>query len=200
MNKQEFLTRLETNISGLPEKDVQDRLSFYSEMIDDRMEEGLSEEDAVRDIGSAEDIAAQIIDEIPVTKIVRDKIKHKQKMQAWEIILLILGAPIWLSLLISVFAVVLSVYVSVWAVVISLWAVFVSLLACAFSGIGAGLIFLFGNQALSGALLISASLICAGLSVFTFLGCKAATKGVALIPKYIASKIRNNCIRKESLA
>ncbi len=200
MNKQEFLIGLEAKLSGLPKKDVQDRIGFYSEMIDDRMEEGSSEENAILSIGSSDEIAAQIIEEIPVMKIVKEQIKPKRKMQAWEIILLILGAPIWLSLLISVFAVILSVYVSLWAVVISLWAVFVSLLACAFSGIGAGLMFSFGNQALSGALLISAGLICAGLSVFTFLGCKAATKSVALIPKYIASKIKNNCIKKESLA
>ena len=44
MNKQEFLAKLQTNLSGLPEKEVQDSLGFYSEMIDDRMEEGLSEE------------------------------------------------------------------------------------------------------------------------------------------------------------
>ena len=35
MNKQEFLAKLQTNLSGLPEKEVQDSLGFYSEMIDD---------------------------------------------------------------------------------------------------------------------------------------------------------------------
>ena len=119
MNKQEFLAKLQTNLSGLPEKEVQDSLGFYSEMIDDRMEEGLSEEDAVRDIGSAEEIARQIIAETPLITIVKDKIKPKRKIQAWEIVLLILGAPIWLSLLIAAFAVILSLYISFWALIIS---------------------------------------------------------------------------------
>ena len=199
MNKKEFLSRMEANFSELPKQDAQDRLSFYSEMIDDRMDEGLSEEDAVKSLCSTDEFASQIIEEAPVIKIVKERGNLKRKMQTWEIILLILGAPIWLSLLISVFAVILSVYASAWAVVISLWAVFVSLFACAFSGIVVGLIFLFVNHALSGILLISASLVCSGLSIFTFFGCKAATKGILLITKYIASKIKNNFIKKEGI-
>ena len=47
MNKQEFLAQLRKQLSGLPLKDAEDRITFYSEMIDDRMEEGLSEPEAV---------------------------------------------------------------------------------------------------------------------------------------------------------
>jgi uncharacterized membrane protein len=47
MGKQEFLTRLGKALSGLPREDIEERLNFYSEMIEDRMEEGLSEEEAV---------------------------------------------------------------------------------------------------------------------------------------------------------
>ena len=61
MNKQEFLTELKKALSPLSKADLEERLSFYSEMIDDRMEEGLSEEEAVAAIGSPDEIAAQII-------------------------------------------------------------------------------------------------------------------------------------------
>ena len=47
MTKQEFLNQLRMGISGLPQEDISERLTFYREMIDDRMEEGLSEEEAV---------------------------------------------------------------------------------------------------------------------------------------------------------
>ncbi len=43
MNKQAFLTQLRKGLSGLPQEDIEERLAFYSEMIDDRIEEGLSE-------------------------------------------------------------------------------------------------------------------------------------------------------------
>ena len=47
MRKQEFLTELRKGLSGLPQDDIEERLSFYSEMIDDQIEEGLAEEEAV---------------------------------------------------------------------------------------------------------------------------------------------------------
>ena len=77
MNKQAFMANLRARLSGLPKQDVEERLSFYSEMIDDRMEDGLSEEDAVLQTGSVEAIAAQIIADIPLTKIAKDKINAK---------------------------------------------------------------------------------------------------------------------------
>ena len=47
MNKQEFLARLQKGLSGLPGEEIEEHLAFYSEMIDDRMEDGIPEETAV---------------------------------------------------------------------------------------------------------------------------------------------------------
>ncbi len=52
MNKREFLQKLENGLSGLPREDIEQRLSFYAEMIDDRIEDGFSEEEAVAGIGT----------------------------------------------------------------------------------------------------------------------------------------------------
>jgi hypothetical protein len=49
----------------------------------------------------------------------------------------------------------------------------------------------------SGIVLIGASLFCAGLSVFLFFGCKAATNGTVWLTKRIALGIKNLFIRKE---
>ena len=43
MRKWEFLSTLKNRLSGFPKQEVEERLNFYSEMIDDRMEEGLNE-------------------------------------------------------------------------------------------------------------------------------------------------------------
>ena len=45
MDKKAFLAQLRSQLSGLPQNDIEDRLIFYSEMIDDIMEEGITEED-----------------------------------------------------------------------------------------------------------------------------------------------------------
>ena len=56
MNKQEFLAQLRKGLSGLPQDDIEERLTFYSEMIEDQTEEGLSEDEAVAQIGSVDEM------------------------------------------------------------------------------------------------------------------------------------------------
>lgn len=133
------MSKLLKRLKRLPREEVAERLGFYGEMIDDRMEEGVSEEDAVAEIGSVEEIAAQILEEAAEAKKSGTKRKRqaqeKRKMCAWEIVLLVLGSPLWLTLLIAAFAVVLSVTVLILAVWISLWAAELSLAVGALAGL-----------------------------------------------------------------
>ena len=71
MNKTEFLVELREKLSGIPQNEVSDRLVFYGEMIDDRVEDGLTEEEAIAEIGTVEEIASQILSEVPVTEPVK---------------------------------------------------------------------------------------------------------------------------------
>lgn len=196
VTKLEFLMSLSNKLSGLPQSEIEERLNFYSEMIDDRIEEGFSEEEAVSQIGSVDEIVSQVIADIPIMKIAKEKIKTKRQLKTWEIVLLALGSPIWLALLISAFAVIFAVYVSLWSVIISLWAVEVSLSACSLGGIMSGIILIFTENSLSGALLIGSGIICAGLSIFIFYGCKAITKGLLLLTKRSVISIKNCFINK----
>lgn len=197
MNKQEFLAQLRKGLSGLPQDDIEERLSFYSEMIDDRMEEGLSEEAAVSDIGTATELISQIIADIPLTKIVKERITPKKKLSVWEVILLVLGSPIWLSLLIAVIAVILSLYVALWSVIIALWAVFVSLVGCVLGGIAGGIVLACCGNVLTGIATVGVGIVCAGLSIFMFFGCKETTKGILILTKKLAVWIKNCFIKKE---
>lgn len=197
MSKQEFLEQLRKGLSGLPKDDIEERLTFYDEMIEDRMEEGLSEEEAVLKAGSVDDITSQIVADIPLTKIAKERIKTKRRLKAWEIVLLALGSPIWLSLGIAAVAVIFALYVALWAVIISLWAVFGSLIGCALAGITAGIVFACMGNVFSGIAMIGASCVCLGLSIFMFYGCRAATKGAVLLAKKFVLWIKNCFIKKE---
>ena len=199
MNKQEFLARLREGLSGLPREDIEERLTFYSEMIEDRMEEGLSEEEAVFEIGTVEELVSQTVADTPLAKIARERIKPKRQLKAWEIILIALGSPIWLSLLIAAFAVVFSLCVALWAVIICLWAAFASVLAYAFGAIIGGTVLVCNGNAPTGIALIAGGLVCAGLSIFVFYGCKAATKGILMLTKKMGIWIKN-CFRKKEEA
>ena len=197
MNKQEFLDELRRGLRGLPNEDVEERLTFYSEMIDDRMEEGFSEEEAVSEAGSPQKIVEQIIADTPFVKIAKERIKPKRHMKAWQIVLLALGSPIWLSLFIATAAVIFALYVSLWAVIIALWAVFASFIIGAVGTIPLCIIFVIKGYNVSCFAMIAAGFVLAGLSIFMFFGCKAATKGIIKLTKKIALWIKNCFIGRE---
>ena len=198
MNKTKFILSLTERLEGLPPEEWKDRISFYIEAIDDRMEEGLSEEEAVAALGSIDNIVAEILADIPLTRLVTKKIKPKRRLAAWEIVLLALGSPIWLALALSALAVLVSIYVSVWSVVISLWAVFGSLLGCTIGGIASGILFASLGNGLSGIAMISAGVVCAGLSIFLFFGCRETTKGIAHLTKKLALSLKKCFVKKEA--
>ncbi len=198
MTKLKFLLLLNEKLSCLSQEDREERLSFYSEMIEDRMEEGLSEKEAVAAVGTVDEIAAQIVSEVPLTKLVKEKITPQRKKKAWEIVLLVLGSPIWLSLLIAAVAVVLALYIAFWSVIVSLWAVFGSVIGSAFGFVTCGVVFVCVGNIFSGVALLGAGLVCAGLSILLFFGCKVATQGAVLLGKKIVVSIKNSFIKKEA--
>lgn len=197
MNKREFLAALRARLLGMPTQEIEDRLAFYSEVIDDRMEEGLSETEAVAALGSLETVVEQILADVPLTKLAKQKIKSQKRLGAWEIVLLVLGAPVWLSLLIAAFAVVLSLYVSLWSVVASFWSVFGAFAACCPGGIAAGVIFICCGHLLPGIATIGAGIFCGGLAVFSFFGCLAATKGTVLLTKKMVLGLKKCFVGRE---
>ena len=197
MNKQVFLTALEEGLRGLPREDVEERLAFYSEMIDDRSEEAGSEEAAVAEIGPVADVVSQIMEETPLARIVKERVRPKQSLRAWEIILLILGSPIWLSLLIALSAVILSVYVVIWSVVISIWAVELSLALCFFVCLAAVVFFIIRGEGIKALFALGCAFVCAGLAILFFFLSMAITRGMIKLTKKLALKIKTWFAGKE---
>ena len=160
--------------SALPEQEQNERLRFYAEMIDDRMEDGMTEEEAVAAVGNTNEIAQRIHTEAAVQA-------PQQGVRVWLILLLVLGSPLWLSL-----------YAALWAVIISLWAVFVSFAAVSLSGYVAAPAFgVHGNFPMAAASL-GAGLFMTGCTIFLFFGCLAASKGVCRLTIKIFAGIRRS--------
>ena len=193
MTKIQFLLALDEMLAALPEKEAEERIAFYVEMIEDRMEEGLSEEEAVASVGAVEELAQQILAESSEKK----SAKPKKQRKAGQIVLLVLGSPLWIALLAAAFAVVLALFVSLWAVIIAFWAVFASLAACAFGTTVAGVGFALNGKLLPGIAMIGAGIVCAGLTIFAFYGCKAATKGAVVLTGLSARWIKKCFTKKE---
>lgn len=197
MNKQEFFAGLRNALSGLPREDVEERVTFYGEMIDDRIEEGMSEEDAVAGIGPIDEIREQVIADTPIRKLIKEKVKPNRALRVWEIALIILGFPLWFPLIAAAAAVILALYIVLWSLVISLWAIVVSFWAGSLAGLAAGAVcFVRGDNA-AALVLIGSALIIAGLSIFLFFGCAAASKGMFRLTKKAGLGIKSRFVRKE---
>ena len=194
MNKEQFLTELKNGLSGLPQNDIDERMLFYGEMIDDRMEEGMSEEEAVSGIGSVDEIVSQTISEVPLTKIVKKRMTPERSLQTWEIVLIVLGLP----LLAAFVAVVLSMYAVIWSLIITLWAVELTFIACALSGIAAAAAYWLHGNLIPGFAMLGAAFLCGGISIFVFFGCLAASKGILHLTGKAALGIKTMFIRKEN--
>lgn len=78
MSKTEFLEELRRALSKLPSYEVEQSIAFYAEMIDDRMEDGMNEAEAVAALGPVGLIAAQITAEMPPHSQGHRKGKHRQ--------------------------------------------------------------------------------------------------------------------------
>lgn len=197
MNKNEFLAELKKGLYGLPENDIEERLNFYSEMIDDLIEEGKTESEAIESIDCVEDIVKQTVSDIPLAKLVKQKIKTKRSMRAWEIVLIGLGFPLWFPLLIAFFAVAVSLYAVLWALIVSLWAIEGSFFATALGGIFLGLTYFIQNDFLSALAMLGIGLVSAGIAYFAFFGCVAASKGVIILTKKALLGIKSSFVGKE---
>ncbi len=196
MNKSEFLAALREKLNGVPEEDINKSLDFYEEMIDDRVEDGMSEEEAVQALGSMEEIINQILSEVSLPKLVKEKVRPKQTLKAWEVVLLVLGAPVWIPIVLSLCIVVLSAYLTVWVMIISLYALDLSvafsglaLVATAFAALVQGQFAVFG-------MMFGCGLMAVGLSILLFFGFNLVTKGILWLSKKILIGIKGLFIKK----
>lgn len=196
MDKKEFLSALEARLAGLPEADRRSSLDFYAEMLDDLMEGGMTETDAVASLGSVDAIAEEILMDTPLPKLVKAKMK-KRRLSGLEITLLAVGFPIWLPILIALFAMALSVYLTLWAVVISLYAADLAFAVSAPAGIAAAILLFVRGEAAGGLLFLGAGLVLAGLTVLWLLLCNLTAKGMWQLGKLTLRGIKACFVRKK---
>ncbi len=175
----QFSDELRRYLHGLPESDIQSSLDFCTELVADRMEAGMTESEAVAALGAPADVAREILLDKPLPTVVSSAVKktarQRRPWQAWELILIALGSPIWLSLLVAFAAVLLSVYIVLWSVVAALWVADASLAAVAAGCTISGIVAVGGGQMMSGLLYCGVTLLSAGLAVASFIGCLKLT-------------------------
>ena len=198
MNKQEFLEKIRNQLAGLSEDDIKKSIDYYTEMIEDRMEEGLTEEEAVKEMGKPEEVASQILMDTPFSKLVKVKVKPKKSLSILSIILIVLGSPVWLPLVAAFFIIILSVYIVLWSFVLVFYSVVLSLAAGGVSGLLASVMIMFNVDILCGVFTLGVVIVCAGLSVLLFFGSNQVVKGILFLSKKIALSIKSYFIKRRN--
>ncbi|MBR5364960.1 MAG: DUF1700 domain-containing protein [Clostridia bacterium] len=180
MTKADFLNALAHRLGALSEIDIARSLDYYEEMIDDRMDDGMTEEEAVAAAGSPEDAALEILANIPIPQ--PETVPQKKKPDGRRIFLLILSSP----LLIVYFSLVLCLFVALWCVPIVVWTLFVSSVAAAVGGIIAGITSFAEGAGTYGFMYLGLTLVGIGLSILFFFAAVAVTRAFARLSVHIA--------------
>ena len=194
MTKAQFLKELRKHLGFLEEKEIDERISFYSEIIDDKIEDGKTEEEAVESIGLVEDVVIEIAQNTPINKLVKSAAKPKRKITGFEVAMLIIGFPLWFPLLITGLVLCLVFYVLTWVLVLVALAVEISFIAGFIWGIAAFVMSLKeGNIML---VYLGAALVLFSLSILFVPIIKGSAKLSVLFSKKILLSIKRKLAKK----
>ncbi len=112
MNKVDFLINLEIKLKKNKVKDYRSYKEYYSELLDDNIEQGKSVEDSISDMGGFDAIVNAILTDeeiiqetVPLTGI------------KWlNLTLILVGAPLWAPILLVFLTVIIAFYLFIWCI------------------------------------------------------------------------------------
>lgn len=83
MTRDEFLGRLGELLACLPAEQVEETKAFYAEAIADRMEDGMSEEEAVAAMGTPGEVAEATLDDLPAVPRAIARTRRRSTALLW---------------------------------------------------------------------------------------------------------------------
>lgn len=172
MTKKEFMKHLKQTLKQLRPQERKQTLAYYSEIIDDRMENGYTEAQAVAETEPVDVIAARMLGEAAQ----QDTLKPKRDIL--HIVLLVVGFPVWLPLLLAIAVIVFAVFIIIWAAVFVLFAADVSFAVMGIGGIAGGIAY-FGSKIPTALFLVGCGLICVAIALLLFFPLCKLTKLLA---------------------
>lgn len=182
MTEREFLTNLRSQLSGLPDDQIEEALAFYAEAVADRMDDGMTEREAVDALGDPGSAAESILRGLPL--VPRTIARTRGRGTLLLGVLAIIGSPIWLSLGVAFLAIVAAGYIVLWSLALCAWIVTAALF---------GIVPLLGVLSLDG--LIIGNLPYAVVSI----GFALLAAGIALFAGLIAWEVSKLILRLSAL-
>lgn len=195
MSKKEFLESLGRLLKSLGKSEREKSLSYYNEIIDDYMEDGYTEQQAVEQIGNPGLIAQEILEE----QRTQTKEPMSRGMKGLIAVLLVLGFPVWGSLVLAGFCIVLSAvllvlsaYIVIWCIPVCTGAASVAGLILSVVSMGGAAIIIFQNPA-AGVIQLGVGMSSAGIFILsgllTWILGKYFVKVTVRFSKWLAGKV-----------
>lgn len=128
--KEIWLNIFEDSLQKMPKSERNRIIEFYREMIEDKIESGIIEEEVIASLGNPYDVASKILDENGLKCNIKDLTKKEEiteKKSKKE------GLPLWLTLIVGFFGVTVGIPLAIswFAVLISFCATFGALVISA---------------------------------------------------------------------
>lgn len=117
MSKQDYIRALNRALRRIRADEREKFLSYYAELIDDMTDGGMDEWEAVAALEPVEVVAGPILEDAAAQGLL------KAKRNPMTIALLVIGSPLWLSIMLVFLALLLVVVVLVWALAVCFCAV-----------------------------------------------------------------------------
>lgn len=196
MTKECFLQELGKQLRQLPPEEIAQHQAYYEELLEDMLEDGMSEEDAVAKLGDLSVIAQEILQNTPLPTLVKGRFRPKKEWSIPVVLLLILGAPLWLPLSLALVISAAAILFAFGVVVAALFAVVLSLgiagIAVLFKSLT--LFSLGGNYSLFA---LGAGCLLLGLGCLAFLAAEQAAIALLRGGRWIYRKLKASLIKKE---
>ncbi len=196
MKKLEFINELGAQLHSMPTEEVRPLLDYYMEIVADRMEDGMTEEEAIDSLGPISELAEKILAEQPQpepqsgpiptpTPIPEPVSQEKRRWTGSSIALAVVLSPLWLALLCILIGVEIAVWVTLASLVVSAGAT----ILVGIAGSILSLIPMFDPVSLSARIFVSGCcLVCAGL------GCLLLPLSVWLIRQF--ARFHSFCFKR----
>jgi len=130
MTKSEFLFELQSRLSSLSDEEKSKTTLFYSEMIEDRIEDGMTEEEAIDGLGSIDKIVSEALgteDAKPMNEG-----KKRSTLPTWLIVLLaVIWIPVSVCVICAAFALAVSIICAVVGIAVSIFSAMTALFGSA---------------------------------------------------------------------
>ena len=137
MNKTDFMLQLNNALhkAHVPQNEARDAVQFYAECVDERVEDGATEAEAIEGLGSIDSIVESVVADLP--KAARGIGRLDSGNKALKVILLVLTFPVWGSILVSLALVATALIAVLWSLLAAAAALWIACITAGLAGIAA---------------------------------------------------------------